>query len=79
MVGPFHLTEAIFHMNTVARRIVQEVFSELSGRSGVGDAIDECDAGIKLEIAEALEARVQKVLDSQEELTDGPPPILGLS
>lgn len=38
----------------------QNILSDLSGRSGIGNELDACDDGIKQEIAKSIEAIIDK-------------------
>jgi hypothetical protein len=50
---------------TLAEKIVKTVLDDLGVRSGVGNALEECDEGIQREIKEELTEKVQKILDKE--------------
>lgn len=47
---------------TLADKIVKAVLEDLAGRSGIGNALEECDQEIQREIKEELTEKVQAVL-----------------
>lgn len=51
---------------TLAEKIVEAVLKDLGGRSGIGNALEECDEGIQREIQEELTEKVQAILDREQ-------------
>lgn len=62
----FYITKGVTKMarkkETLADKIVKAVLEDLAGRSGIGNALEECDQEIQREIKEELTEKVQAVL-----------------
>lgn len=58
--------EAIKVEQTLASQIIEVVLSDLHGRQGVGDALDEVEFNTYAELVECLEEKVQDLLDRAE-------------